>query len=108
MEQKHPYSPLLKLKLCCLLIWLAPLQLSAQALHKAGFGDALIITTPLSYYLDTSQAVDLTRVRQKTFDLPYSSFIRQLEQDPQPYTFWIKFGWQNRSDSTLELAVSCG
>lgn len=83
-------------------------QSPAEPLLLYGFGNQLVNTDSAVYRIDTGQRPNVARVRLQDFHLHYTDFLARIRQNPRSTVFWIKLGLQNRSDSTLELAVACG
>ena len=124
-----PIAPKLRHHIPILTLLLLPLWLSAQRdgsraahpdstraahpdtspLSKFGFGPELTLTSAPEFRIDTfTSAPDRTLARQSPFSLSYSSWLQQLLNNPKPYTFWIRCGIANRSDSTVSLSVYLG
>jgi len=88
-----------------------------------GLGKELIAGKP-SFFIDTAHPVrpgqsdhstrpdlprtELSGILERSFNTPYSSFIRQLSHNPVPYIFWLQVELQSQSDSALDLSVYCG
>ncbi|MDP4218416.1 MAG: 7TM diverse intracellular signaling domain-containing protein [Bacteroidota bacterium] len=50
----------------------------------------------------------IDEIRRRPFTVSFDSMQSQLNRDPRPFTFWIKFGLRNNADSALDLSLYCG
>ena len=95
---------------------LAGAQRDSSAIPLANFaaGSKLIITEPVSCYIDPlprargAAKQDITTVKYKRFDVPWSRVVDQLDRKPRPFAYWIQAGLRNDGDSVLDLSLGYG
>jgi signal transduction histidine kinase len=99
-----------------------------------GFGSRLIISNPAFRIDSTGVAPDGPRIIALPYNvnpgpgtatapitansgpeinaLPFTAtwpeLLQRMNKNPRPYTFWIRCGLQNHSDSTLDISIYCG
>jgi len=81
---------------------------SPSAINIYGFRNELAVTSKISYYIDSTNKSGIDELQHKVFSISDAAFTNQLNKNPLPYTFWLKFGLQNNSDSALLLYIFCG
>jgi signal transduction histidine kinase len=82
----------------------------------------LTLTSAVSCFIDTARAggiasnngasdelsAGIDEIRGRPFTVSFDSLLGQLNKDPKPFTFWIRFGLRNNADSALDLSLYCG
>jgi signal transduction histidine kinase len=95
---------------------------SIAPVAKYGFGRELLIDDGVSCLIDTIRShgigarngesddvsAGIGEVQNRAFSVSFDSMLRQLYRNPAPFAFWLKFGLQNNSDTTLDLSIYCG
>jgi signal transduction histidine kinase len=81
---------------------------SARSFRTYGFGPELVITSGPSFHIERDSTPDLLQAQRAAFDLSDDSFRTALFHDPRSYTFWIRCGIRNDSDSALLIDVYTG
>jgi signal transduction histidine kinase len=82
----------------------------------------LVLSSAVSCLIDTARtagipgnngasdkySAGIDEIRRRPFPISFDSLLGQLNRDPRPFTFWIRFGVQNDTDSALDLSLYCG
>jgi signal transduction histidine kinase len=73
-----------------------------------GFKNELRVDSGSACLIDPSKKLDIRDAVRLPFTGSAAVFFQQLRTNPSTADFWLKFGLQNNSDSSLRVYVYCG
>ncbi len=105
------------MKIICLVasFFIFCIRINAQPQHSSypnidvfGFHNEIILPENLSCFIDSTHELSISQIRQINFNVPYSSFSAQLNQNPLKRAFWLKFNLHNNADTSFWLYIYTG
>jgi signal transduction histidine kinase len=73
-----------------------------------GFTKELVVTDPVTCFIDSGKLLSSSQVASSTFNISYSSFTEQLRNNHLHRVFWLQFGIRNVTDTVQRIYLYCG
>lgn len=73
-----------------------------------GYQNKLTIGDSLSYFIDSTKSIDFPQIQTEKFTVSPAMFLKKLNKNPNKNYYWVRFSFQNNTDTTLHPLMYCG